>query len=49
MSLIPYDLNKIRSLGIPETSLNDWLKIVTATSLADSYWAMRSFIRSRFG
>lgn len=44
MSQIVYDLTRIRSLGIPASSLKDWMAIVTASSIVDGYWAMRSFI-----
>lgn len=44
MSLNFYDLTKIRKLNIPASSLEDWMKIVTATDVKDTYWLMRSFI-----
>ena len=44
MSLIAYDLTKIRSLGIPASSLEDWMAVVTAIDTVDAYWGMRRFI-----
>lgn len=44
MSLVSYDLNKIRSLGVPASSLDDWMEVVTKNDVKEAYWAMRSFI-----
>lgn len=42
MSLISYDLNKIRIWGIPASSLNDWMAVVAKNDVKEAYWAMRS-------
>ena len=43
-----YDINKLKSQGVPSAAFSDWMSIYMKTDeptdIKDSYWKIRSFI-----